>query len=93
MRVKNNSVPNQPVILLNPKDDLPPDGAPISYEDSSDCDYFVEIPHSESEGYLFEDVAPAAQRIKRETGKAKATPRATGASKEQFCSKSVYHST
>ena len=46
MRVKNNSVPNQPIILIHPKDDLPPDGAPISDDDSSDCDYFVEIPHS-----------------------------------------------
>ena len=60
MRVKNNSVPNQPIILLNPKDYLPPDGAPNSDDDSSDCDSFVEIPHSESEGDLFKDVTPAA---------------------------------
>ena len=58
MRVKNNSVPNQSIILL--KDYLPPDGAPISDDDSNDCDSFVEIPHSESEGDLFEDVATAA---------------------------------
>ena len=36
-----------------------PDGAPISDDDNGDCDYFVEIPHSELEGDLFEDVAPA----------------------------------
>ena len=58
MRVKNNYVPNQPIIPL--KDDLPPDGAPISDDYSSDCDSFVEIKHSVSEGDLFEDVAPAA---------------------------------
>ena len=63
MRVKKNSVPNQPIILLNPKDDLPPDVAPISEDNSSDCDSFVEIPHSKSEGDLFEDVAPAAPQI------------------------------
>ena len=63
MRVKKNSVPNQPIILLNPKDDLPPNGALISDYDSSDCDSFVDIPHSASEGDLFEDVAPAAPQI------------------------------
>ena len=60
MQAKNNSVPNQPIILLNPKDDLPPDGAPISDDDISECDSFFEITNLESEGYLFEDVAPAA---------------------------------
>ena len=63
MRVKNNSVPNQPIVLLNPKDDLPPYGAPISDDYSSYCDSFVEISHSESEVDLFEDVAPAAPQI------------------------------
>ena len=60
MWVNNNSVPNQPIIILNPKDDLPPDGARISDDDRSDCDSLFDIPHPESEGDLFEDVAPAA---------------------------------
>ena len=63
MRVKKNSVPNQPIIILNPKYDLPPDGDPTSDDDISDCDSFVDIPRSESEGDSFEDVAPAAPQI------------------------------
>lgn len=33
---------------------------PISNDESSDCDSFVEVPHAESEGDLFEDATPAA---------------------------------
>ena len=42
------------------KDDIPPDGAPISDDDISECDSFFEITNLESEGYLFEDVTAAA---------------------------------
>ena len=63
MRVKNNSVPNQPIIILNPKYGLPPDGGPTSDDNISDCDSFVDIPHSESERDSFEYVAPAAPQI------------------------------
>ena len=53
-------VPEQETIPLNTKDDPPPFGAPISDDESSDCDSFVKLPHAESEGDLFEDFAPAA---------------------------------
>ena len=48
------------MIPLNTKYDLPPIGAPISDDKSSDDDYFVEYPHIESEGDFFEYVDPAA---------------------------------
>ena len=51
-------VPDQEIIPLNTKYDPPPFGAPISDDESSNCDYFVELPHAESEGYFFEDVSP-----------------------------------
>ena len=63
-RIQDNNrfvpVPKQETIPLNTKDDPPPFGAPISDDESSDCDSFVELPHAESEGDLFGDVAPAA---------------------------------
>ena len=53
-------VSEQEIILLNRKDDAPPVGTPISDDEMSDDDSFSGSPHTESEGYLFDDVAPAA---------------------------------
>ena len=53
-------IPEQEIIPHKYKDDPPPFGAPISDDESSDCDYFVELSHAESEGDFFEDVSPAA---------------------------------
>ena len=55
VREKNRyvPVPEQEIIPLNTKDDPPPCGAPISDDESSDCDSFVELPHAESEGDFF----------------------------------------
>ena len=65
IREKNSSVPvpEQDITPPKTKDDLPPFGAPISYDKSSDCDSFVELPHAESEVYFFEDAAPEAPQI------------------------------
>ena len=52
-------VPEQDIILLNRKGDPPPVGAPISDDEMSDDDSFAGSPHTESEGDLFDDVAPA----------------------------------
>ena len=60
IREKNNSVPEQPIIPLNEKDVPPLFGAPISDDDSSDDDSFVEHPYAESEGDFNKDEAPAA---------------------------------
>ena len=57
---KNKIFPEQEIIPLNIKDNLPPVGAPISDDEISDDDSFAGSPHTESEGYLFDDVAPAA---------------------------------
>ena len=56
-------VPEQEIISLNTKDYQPPFGAPICDDKISDCDYFVELPHAESVGDFFEDVAPEAPQI------------------------------
>ena len=53
----------QDIIPLYTKDDLPPVGAPISDDETSDEDYFAGSPHTESEGYFFNDVAPTAPPI------------------------------
>ena len=50
----------QEIIPLRTKNDPPPSGAPIYDDESSYYDYFVELPHAESEGDLFKDVEPAA---------------------------------
>ena len=51
------SITDPEIIPLNNKNDLTPTGAPISDDDSSDDDSFVEYPHAESEGYFYDDVA------------------------------------
>ena len=62
IREKNRYVPvlEKEIIPLKTKDDPPPFGAPISNDKGSDFDYFVELPHAESEGDFFMGVAPAA---------------------------------
>ena len=60
IRERNNYVPEPYIIPLHTKDDPPPIGAPISDYESSDDDSFAEYTHTESEGDLFNDVAPAA---------------------------------
>ena len=57
---KKKMVSYQDIIPLNRKDDLPPGGAPISDDEMSDDGYFSGSPHTESEGYFFDGVAPAA---------------------------------
>ena len=63
IREKKNMVPEQEIIPLNRKDDTPPVGAPISDDETCDDDSFAGSPHTESEGDLFDDVAPAAPPI------------------------------
>ena len=52
---KNRSVtvPDQEIVPHRTKDDPPPFGAPIYDDEISDCGYFVELPHAESEGDFF----------------------------------------
>ena len=62
IREKNKyvPVPEQEIVPLKTKDDLPPFGAPISDDESSYCDSFAGLPHAESEGEFFKGVASAA---------------------------------
>ena len=53
-------VPEQEIIPHKTKDDPPPFGAPISDDESSNCDSFVELTPAYSEGDFFEDVVPVA---------------------------------
>ena len=59
-RKRNKSVPEPEIIPHNIKNDTPPIGVPISDDDSSDDYYFAESPHAESQGDVYDDVAPAA---------------------------------
>ena len=52
-RERNKAVPE-------PADDPLPDGYPIYDDESRDDDSFVEYTHTQSEGYLFDDIAPVA---------------------------------
>ena len=60
IRDRNKYVPEPEIIPLITKDDTPPIGPSIYDNESSDDYSFVKSPHTESEGGLFEDVAPAA---------------------------------
>ena len=60
IRERNKSVPEPEIIPHNNKNGPPPTGAPISDDDISDDDSFVESPHVELEGYVYDDVSTAA---------------------------------
>ena len=57
---RNKSVQEPEIIPLNKNDYPPPSEDPISNDESSYDDSFVEYPHIESEGDFFEDVYPVA---------------------------------